>query len=418
MAESSKDASRNLTINVGAKDTTGDTFKKVADKAKSELGRLDQLKNVLGEDSAFGKSMKLLSGAGAVAGFTMAGRALAEVTAKAVELRDAFRDGAGASEITAELLKSIPLIGEFAKAGANIRELFTGERAQIERLTKEAEATNRYVDERRKTETVTRDILREQADYYAEMRGQYNMVGLSGVDRSAAANQHAADKDIRDIVAKGAEAKAKRGGELKDEERDILKQLADVNKGDGTAEMWSSLLGSTYGMMDDSQRRAGAEAELNRRLEMNRREQGAFGARIDAGTQRNITGRGQLAARVESDLYAKDKAEREKKAAEDEADRVKAEAAAREAAERRKEQTDRAEGDRRRVVREFAMKGFEGYQDVLGAAINPWQMGGGITGAMRRANNKIQTESPDVVKELQALYRLMQQQQSTTYQGR
>ncbi|HEV7297754.1 MAG TPA: hypothetical protein VGN72_00190 [Tepidisphaeraceae bacterium] len=110
---------------------------------KSSLDdRLKGVGNKLGEDDAVGKVLK-----GGLVGF--AGEGLANVTGKAIELRDALRDGkTDAAGLTQSLLESLPIIGGFATAGKNIRELITGEQAEIDKINAGAKLQKSLIDYR------------------------------------------------------------------------------------------------------------------------------------------------------------------------------------------------------------------------------------------------------------------------------
>jgi hypothetical protein len=121
------------------------------------------LKESMGKGSVFGQTMKLMMGGGAVMGLSMAGSALQRMTGELRQLTTAFREGEiSAGEFAEKLAGSIPVFGEFWKAGRDIRELITGEEAAAARSGKQmtaamevraaetkrlAEATKSYADE-------------------------------------------------------------------------------------------------------------------------------------------------------------------------------------------------------------------------------------------------------------------------------
>jgi hypothetical protein len=60
-----------------------------------------------------------------IGGIALLGRGLADATEKAAKLVDEFRAGqVSIQEMGLELLKTVPIVGEFAKAGENIRNIF------------------------------------------------------------------------------------------------------------------------------------------------------------------------------------------------------------------------------------------------------------------------------------------------------
>ncbi len=76
-------------------------------------------------------------GGGAIAGLSMAGRELASVTGDMVQYKNALRDGTmSQGEFTEKIMGSLPVLGAYWQAGRNIREMFTGEEAEIAKATK------------------------------------------------------------------------------------------------------------------------------------------------------------------------------------------------------------------------------------------------------------------------------------------
>jgi len=97
--------------------------------------------------STFGQSMRIMAGGGAVAALTMAGSQIKNFADNLIELRNELNAGTlSAGEFAEKLAGSIPVIGQFWQAGRSIRELFTGEQAEIARINAEAARTNSIVD--------------------------------------------------------------------------------------------------------------------------------------------------------------------------------------------------------------------------------------------------------------------------------
>src|SRR5687768_13054199 len=131
-------------IIVAAKNQTAAGLKSVE---RDVGGTLKRLKGQFGEESALGNIGKLLTGAGAVAGITLIGRALSDASAKAVELKDAFNAGTiGAGELADQLARSVPILGQLYTAGRNLRELFTGEQALTNAILAEAAAQDKLTE--------------------------------------------------------------------------------------------------------------------------------------------------------------------------------------------------------------------------------------------------------------------------------
>jgi hypothetical protein len=143
-------AKKVLEVEIRGKDAISAELKKVgatADQTKRKLAEIEQakgggdkgggvikaLKDRYGEESALGNVGKLAVGAGAVAAVSMIGQALANSTARAVELRNQFAAGTmSAEEMRVEIAKSLPIIGGFVAAGENMLELATGVKAELE----------------------------------------------------------------------------------------------------------------------------------------------------------------------------------------------------------------------------------------------------------------------------------------------
>jgi hypothetical protein len=120
---------------------------------KKSKGLLDGLKGGLGGRSNFKEFSELLKGGGALVGLTMMGRALQGIAKEIRAIDEEFGD---VKETTSEWLvrvgKAIPVYGEFVAAGQELREVFTGERKELEKwLTqvKKDDARARDLFERR-----------------------------------------------------------------------------------------------------------------------------------------------------------------------------------------------------------------------------------------------------------------------------
>jgi hypothetical protein len=95
--------------------------------ATTESSVLQELRGSFGRGSEFGMLTQSLRGAGPLLGLTLAGRELAAITDQAIHLRDAFRDGSkSAGQITDELLRGLPIIGNLWATGRNIKDLLEG----------------------------------------------------------------------------------------------------------------------------------------------------------------------------------------------------------------------------------------------------------------------------------------------------
>ena len=103
---------------------------------------LNELKSTFGRGSTFGMAMQTMKGVGPAMGLTVALHELDALSGKAVELSNAFHEGKiGAAEMTEELAKQIPILGQAWELGRNIREMWThqdrDEQIAIEKMQKQ-----------------------------------------------------------------------------------------------------------------------------------------------------------------------------------------------------------------------------------------------------------------------------------------
>lgn len=170
------DPKRTVTIDVNANDNASSKFKQAAQNAKKELGTLDTLKGGLGEESAFGKSVKALQGAGVVAGLALAGRELADLSKKSGELALEFAKGdKSTGDIVEELAKGIPIFGSFVEAGRNWRAQLDGSAKVVAALNAENEKTTKALD----LQTTMLERAKETYKQIGEIiRGIANQTGM------------------------------------------------------------------------------------------------------------------------------------------------------------------------------------------------------------------------------------------------
>ena len=120
----------------GAGDSLSKSMKETMEKVEGEMGRR----------SGWGKLLRIGMEGGVVG---MAGMALKGMTDKMSELTAQFREGKiGGGEMVEKLAEGIPIIGDFVTAGRDIREMFTGEKAQIEQINEEIRTGNELMEAR------------------------------------------------------------------------------------------------------------------------------------------------------------------------------------------------------------------------------------------------------------------------------
>jgi hypothetical protein len=197
------------------------------------------------DDGANGIRRLLFSEASAhaVAGLAHGARELAD------ELR---RGGQNAAEMASKLLDGIPIVGNFAKAGRDIREIFTGEQAEIDRINKSIEQTNAISDLLMRSAETTHAMYVRSGDELYRIRQEMELIGKKGVDLSRLNLFQGGDADAR-----------RRRQELQEEERRIeaenLKDLQEFHakfkkpiaddtdaKGDYRAKFQTDANGNTY----------------------------------------------------------------------------------------------------------------------------------------------------------------------------
>jgi hypothetical protein len=115
--------------------------------ATTESSVLQQLRGTFGRGSEFGMLTQTLRGAGPVLGLTLAGRELATLSSKALELNNAFRDGSkSVGQITDELLRSLPILGNVVSAVGDLNNLFRTNQDAIKEMADDAKAHADAVD--------------------------------------------------------------------------------------------------------------------------------------------------------------------------------------------------------------------------------------------------------------------------------
>jgi DNA repair exonuclease SbcCD ATPase subunit len=188
---------RELRIKLSASDAASSVFRKAGEevdkfarKAASAGpagggGTLQNLKSRLSGSSDAADILDIATGAGLTAALHAAGEVLGRATAGVVTLRDELQKGEkSAAELTQNLLASLPVFGGFAKAGADIRELITGQQARIKELTAEAELFNRTIEVQKNLVKQVEESHKRTLDTIKEIRQAYALAGLSQPEQS------------------------------------------------------------------------------------------------------------------------------------------------------------------------------------------------------------------------------------------
>ena len=212
--------------------------KQIEDLGKSGSGGggfFKSLKGQLGEESDLGNFGKLLKGAGAVAGVTMVSRAIKDAADKAAELRQQYERGEiSATQMAGGLARSLPVLGDMTQAFDSIRELITGENAEINKQAELIMKAAAKTDEHTRKMVEARGVLRGlQLDFQAlSMTGPQLQIFNLNRQKEAADKEDIqklrGTKELPDIL-KQREANANK--QAYDISKSFLKETMDALKG-------------------------------------------------------------------------------------------------------------------------------------------------------------------------------------------
>jgi DNA repair exonuclease SbcCD ATPase subunit len=149
-------------------------------------GVLESLRSGAGRGSTLDQLARTMRGAGALAGISMLGTAIAHTAEEAAKLSEAFDKGQiSAMGVGVKLGESLPVIGGFVTAGQSIREMFTHEQEQIDAINKSIELGNGIMEARVK---LTRQVAEEAAGWKRqadEAMAKVAEAGMRPQDRAA-----------------------------------------------------------------------------------------------------------------------------------------------------------------------------------------------------------------------------------------
>jgi hypothetical protein len=252
----------------------------------SVQGALSSLKSGAGRGSELDELGKTLRGAGAVAGLTLMGEAVKGVAENAVKLKEEFQKGElSATGLGVKLAEGVPVIGNFVTAGQSIRELFTGEQAQIDHINESIKTGNEEMEARvaaqkvsiegarslaEETRKVTNELMRARALTPIEIKA----ADEAGKQSDAKAQR---DKDLAEYTAKVTAARDKDLAAIRANGAALKKTLEDDAKAKETFNEKMSTLAGGHGGNRAAADRAGDRLR-------------------DAGFQADMAVQGQLAA--------------------------------------------------------------------------------------------------------------------------
>lgn len=143
----------------------GITGVRAVDSALASIGQ--RLKSLKRSDSAEGLDElgKVFRGQGAAEGAANIGQFFRKASEAALQFKRDLDDvNVSASEMFAKFLQGIPVIGDFAKAGANIREIITGEKEEIEAIYKDVKNADAVIKIRDIAGVMSKRIKRSVGD--------------------------------------------------------------------------------------------------------------------------------------------------------------------------------------------------------------------------------------------------------------
>ena len=226
-------AEKRLDILVSAKDNGATSFfDRLAQKAKS-VRRDDRL---TGETALGGFARGGLSGAadfglsalgigGAAIGIQFAGTALKNVATSLQEIRDLSKDvSKDWTDIADKLGRSVPVFGEVFAAGREIRELFTGTRAEIEKINAETKAMTAYQDAVTTRVKLQKDAYAEMSKIVTDLQRKLQISGAGGGVAAQLLQLGFTEQDTAESVNKTVEDRAKAAREARDKNIDLLKK--------------------------------------------------------------------------------------------------------------------------------------------------------------------------------------------------
>jgi hypothetical protein len=140
-------------------DTFGKNTEQTVKKTNSILGSLG---DTFGRGSTFTKTLKLLSGGGAILGIGLLTKELEHMAEKAVEVKDAFEKGnMSFGQGALEVAKTLPLLGHLVGFGEQIAELFTGSKAAAAEMAENIKRSNDNAMKLNKTVEIGKNIMLE-----------------------------------------------------------------------------------------------------------------------------------------------------------------------------------------------------------------------------------------------------------------
>jgi hypothetical protein len=111
------------------------------------------------------------------------GNAFKNVTEKAMEMRQQLAEGkVSTGDMVTEMAKGVPILGSFVDGWLNVRELVTGEKAEIAAINKETELTNTLMQLRVNHAKNVREEHEKTLEVLKRLNNESRLIGLAGED--------------------------------------------------------------------------------------------------------------------------------------------------------------------------------------------------------------------------------------------
>lgn len=249
-------------------------LRKEQEREAQKSSTMNRLKGSLSGSSDLGDIADSLKGAGLVAGLVGVGEALQGATGGIIALKKEFQEAdLSAGEMFSKVADGIPIVSQFAAAGRNIREIFTGEQAAIDQINKDTALTNEAVNTQIRLLEIGRQHWNSHLETIRNIRNELAKIGKEGfaltaenmrqqgeaAQREASGRADGRKKQITDATA-GTRAKLRK-------ELDGVVDEDESNQGSaGKARRFS--LGSQLRALDKSEAEQLRQVEAEKQREM------------------------------------------------------------------------------------------------------------------------------------------------------
>jgi hypothetical protein len=184
---------------------------------EEEDGAIEQLRGAFGRHGKLTEILHLATGAGPILGLGLAARELEHLTHAAEEFATELRMGEKpAGELTDHFLRQIPLLGNIYASGRAIREVISGEEAELRKANEEAARSKELWEMRINLAKSYEEQLKSLRDVQQEQGNRQAMIGATSPGRELESARQRAEADKKGLLEKDGEAAKER--HAKDEE--------------------------------------------------------------------------------------------------------------------------------------------------------------------------------------------------------